>query len=265
MKETTVSFIGCGAMGSALVRAICKKHNPQLVAVSDAHGEKAQTLAKETGCRAVRTNAEAAAFGTYVFLAVKPAVIADIVHEIDGALQDDAVLVSMAAGVTLEKLRALTSKPIVRIMPNTPAQIAEGMIALCCTSDVPENKLADITSLLEHAGIVERVDETLFDCVTAVSGSGPAYVFLFIEALADAAVRCGMTRTQAYTYAAQTVKGAAAMVQQSGKTPAQLKDAVCSPGGTTIEALAALEKNGLRSAVFDAVKAAYERATTLGK
>ncbi|MBQ9494042.1 MAG: pyrroline-5-carboxylate reductase [Treponema sp.] len=263
-NKVTVSFIGCGAMGGALVRAICKKYNPQLVVVSDAHGESAQALAKETGCRAVRTNVEAASLGKYVFLAVKPAAIANVVREISDALQDEAALISMAAGVTLEKLRALTSKPIVRIMPNTPAQVAEGMIALCCTSDVPEHDVYAITTLLGHAGVVERVDETLFNCVTAVSGSGPAYVFLFIEALADAAVRCGMTRVQAYTYAAQTVKGAAVMVQQSEKTPAQLKDSVCSPGGTTIEALAALEKGGLRSTVFDAVKAAYERAIALG-
>jgi pyrroline-5-carboxylate reductase len=146
-----------------------------------------------------------------------------------------------------------------------PAQIGEAMTALCCGPDVKESDLADVTALLECAGKVERVDEKLMDCVTAVSGSGPAFVFMFIEALADAAVRFGMPRSQAYVYAAQTVKGSAAMVLEDERCPGALKDAVCSPAGTTIEGVAALEKDGFRNAVFDAVKAAHDKSASMGK
>ena len=139
------------------------------------------------------------------------------------------------------------------------------MTALAASGDVSEERVVAICTLLEASGKVERVDEKLMDCVTAVSGSGPAYAFVFIEALADAAVRSGMPRDAAYVYAAQTVKGAAAAVLASGKNPAALKDAVCSPGGTTIEGVAALEKGGFRSAVFDAVKAACEKSAAMGK
>jgi pyrroline-5-carboxylate reductase len=153
----------------------------------------------------------------------------------------------------------------IRIMPNTPAKICEGMTALCCGEDVCQERICEVTSLLEAAGKVEKVDEKLMDCVTAVSGSGPAYAFMFIEAMADAAVKFGMPRKQAYIYAAQTLKGAASMVLQEEQNPAALKDAVCSPAGTTIEAVAALEKYGFRNAVIEAVTAAHDKSVAMGK
>ncbi|MBQ9631033.1 MAG: pyrroline-5-carboxylate reductase, partial [Treponema sp.] len=143
---------------------------------------------------------------------------------------------------------------------NTPVQIGEGMTALCHSENISKDNLDTIIKILECSGRVEIVSESLFDAVTAVSGSGPAYAFVFIEALADAAVRCGLSRKQAYLYASQTLRGAASMVLQSGNSPAQLKDAVCSPGGTTIEALAALENGGFRASVYDAVQAAFEKS-----
>jgi pyrroline-5-carboxylate reductase len=260
-----VSVIGSGSMGGAIIRAICRKYDPETVLISAKHFEHAQSLASDVKCRAANSNSEAAAAGKYVFIAVKPAYVAEVMKEITGSLRSDAVVVSMAAGVTLEKLRSMTDRPLVRIMPNMPAQIGEAMTALSCGDDVKAEDLADITALLECAGKVEKVDEKLMDCVTAVSGSGPAYVFMFIEALADAAVRFGMPRKQAYIYAAQTVKGSAAMALADERCPAALKDAVCSPAGTTIEGVAALEKDGFRSAVFDAVKAAFDKSAALAK
>ena len=150
-------------------------------------------------------------------------------------------------------------------MPNMPAQISEGMTALCYKCDISESELSEVISLIEATGKVEVVDEKLMDCVTAVSGSGPAYAFMFIEAMADAAVKLGMPRKQAYTYAAQTLKGAATMALQDERNPAALKDAVCSPGGTTIEAVAALEKYGFRNAVIEAVTAAHDKSVAMGK
>jgi pyrroline-5-carboxylate reductase len=261
----TVSVIGCGSMGGAVVRAVCRKYDPKTVTVSAKHFEHAQETAFDVKCNAADSNAKAAAAGKYVFIAVKPAYIEEVMKEISGSLRQDAVIISMAAGVSLERLHAMTMVPVVRIMPNMPAQIGEAMTALCCGPDVKESDLADVTALLECAGKVERVDEKLMDCVTAVSGSGPAFVFMFIEALADAAVRFGMPRSQAYVYAAQTVKGSAAMVLEDERCPGALKDAVCSPAGTTIEGVAALEKDGFRNAVFDAVKAAHDKSASMGK
>lgn len=265
MKKITVSVIGCGAMGGAVIRALCKKIDPQSVKVSARHFEHAEAIAAETKCVAARTNTEAAQKSDYVFIAVKPAYVRSVIEEISGALKDDALVVSMAAGVPIEALRQACGKPVVRIMPNMPLSVGEGMTALAASSDVSKERIDAICTLLEASGKVERIDEKLMDCVTAVSGSGPAYAFVFIEALADAAVRSGMPRDAAYVYAAQTLKGAAAAVLAGGKNPAALKDAVCSPGGTTIEGVAALEKGGFRAAVFDAVKAACEKSSAMSR
>lgn len=198
-------------------------------------------------------------------MAVKPAFVKEALEEIKDALEKDTVIISMAAGVSLSQLREYLAAKYIRIMPNTPAKICEGMTALCCGEDVCQESVCEVTSLLEAAGKVEKVDEKLMDCVTAVSGSGPAYAFMFIEAMADAAVKFGMPRKQAYIYAAQTLKGAASMVLQEEQNPAALKDAVCSPAGTTIEAVAALEKYGFRNAVIEAVTAAHDKSVAMGK
>ena len=172
----------------------------------------------------------------------------------------------MAAGVKLEKLRAWAPKArFIRMMPNVCAQIGQAMTAISYNDNIMQEEAELAKEILSTAGKVEVVPEKLMDCVTAVSGSGPAFVFMFIEAMADAAVRCGMPRAQAYTYAAQTVYGSAGMVLESGKHPAVLKDMVCSPAGTTIEGVATLEKNGFRNAVIEAVTAACDRSIALGK
>lgn len=266
--NVNIACIGCGVMGGALVRAMTTVVGPKKITVSAKSFEEAKAFSDETKCNAVVSNAEAVKGAKFVFIAVKPAFVAEVLKEIAPALSDDAAVVSMAAGVKLESIQAALDgrkRTLIRIMPNMPAAIGEAMIALTSKSDAASEDVQTAKALLESAGKVEIVDEKLMDCVTAVSGSGPAFVFMFIEAMADAAVRLGMPRAQAYIYAAQTLKGSAAMALETGKHPGALKDAVCSPAGTTIEGVAALERNGFRNSVIEAVMAAYNRSAELGK
>ncbi len=267
LKNAKIACIGCGTMGGAVIGAVCKKLNAQNITITTGTFEHAENFAKKNGCYAAKTNREAVQGADIIFLAVKPNKINTILSEISPAIKKNAVIISMAAAVNLEKLTfaVKNTNQIIRIMPNMPASVGEAMTALCCSNQVFPENIAAVTKLLECSGKVEKVNEKLMDCVTAISGSGPAYVFMFIEAFADAAVRHGMPRKQAYTYAAQTVKGAAESVLVTGKGPAELKDQVCSPGGTTIAAVAALEKYGLRNAVIEGVKACYDKSVEMGK
>lgn len=260
-----ISCIGTGAMGGAIMRAICKKYDVKNIKVTDKNVELGKAFANETGATFVSTNKEVLD-ADYIFLAVKPQFLSDVFAEIAGNIPTNAVVISMAAGVKLEKLENWAPKArFVRMMPNVCAQIGQAMIAITYNENIKAEEAATVKEILSSAGKVEQVPEKLMDCVTAVSGSGPAFVFMFIEALADAAVRCGMPRSQAYTYAAQTVYGSAGMVLENGQHPAVLKDMVCSPAGTTIEGVAALEKNNFRNAVIEAVTAACDRSIALGK
>lgn len=260
-----ISCIGTGAMGGAIMRAICKKYDVKNIKITDKNVELGKAFANETGATFVSTNKEVLD-ADYIFLAVKPQFLSDVFAEIAGNIPTNAVVISMAAGVKLEKLENWAPKArFVRMMPNVCAQIGQAMIAITYNENIKAEEAATVKEILSSAGKVEQVPEKLMDCVTAVSGSGPAFVFMFIEALADAAVRCGMPRSQAYTYAAQTVYGSAGMVLENGQHPAVLKDMVCSPAGTTIEGVAALEKNNFRNAVIEAVTAACERSIALGK
>ena len=260
-----MACIGTGAMGGAIMRTVCNKFDPNNITVSNRTLEKGKSFANETGCRFADNNKDCIKDAKYIFIAVKPAFLSDLFAEIKNDIPSDAVIISMAAGVKIEKLESFAKARYVRIMPNVPAQIAKGMTALSCNDNINSEELSDITEILETAGKVEQVPEKLMDCVTGVSGSGPAFVFMFIEAMADAAVRCGMPRKQAYTYAAQTVMGSAALVLETGKHPGELKDSVTSPAGTTIEGVAALESNGMRNAVIEAVTASYNKSVSLGK
>ncbi len=260
-----ISIIGTGAMGGAIMRAICKKYDVKNIKVTDKNPELGKTFAQETGATFVPSNTEVLD-ADYIFLAVKPQFLADVFAEIAGNIRPESVIISMAAGVKLEALEDWAPKArFVRMMPNVCAQIGQAMTAITYKENIKPEEAMTVKEILSAAGKVEEVPEKLMDCVTAVSGSGPAFVFMFIEALADAAVRCGMPRAQAYTYAAQTVYGSAGMVLESGKHPAVLKDMVCSPAGTTIEGVAALERNNFRNAVIEAVTAACEKSSALGK
>ena len=260
-----IGCIGTGAMGGAIMRAVCTKYDVKQIKVTDKNTQMGKAFAEETGAVFVESNLEILDCD-YIFLAVKPQFLGDVFDEIADKIPTDAVVISMAAGVKIEKLEKFSPKTrFIRMMPNVCAQIGQAMTALSYNTNISQAEADTVTEILSSAGKVEVVPEKLMDCVTAVSGSGPAFVFMFIEALADAAVRCGMPRSQAYTYAAQTVYGSAGMVLESKKHPAVLKDMVCSPAGTTIEGVAALEKNGFRNAVNDAVTAACEKSIALGK
>lgn len=260
-----VAFIGTGNMGSALIKAACRALGPEQVIVSNRTFAKAETLARETGCQAVKTNREAAE-AEYIFLCVKPKLIRGVVEEIAASLPGKAV-VSVAAGVTLADLQGWVGAgvPVLRVMPNTPCAIGVGMTALCGGDTAKEEHFTEVEAILASTGRVERVEEGLFDAFSAVAGCGPAFMYPYIEALADGGVAAGLPRAKALMYAAQMALGAAAMVLETGDHPGKLKDDVCSPGGSTIAGVAELERHGLRAAAIDAVLAAWKKNGQLGK
>ncbi len=261
------AFIGCGNMGGALLRAAVKTLPPELVCVSNRSPEKAQRLAAETGAAAV-TNQEAAAQAEYVFLGVKPQMLPSLISDIGGILrgrEDSLVLVSMAAAVTTEKLTQMLGAeyPVIRIMPNTPVSVGAGMILYAPNARVDERQLSGFLEIMSRAGVLDRLEERLIDAGSAVSGCGPAFACMFMEALADGGVQCGLPRDKAMMYAAQMLLGSARLLLESGVHPGALKDAVCSPGGTTIVGVHELEKAAFRGAVSGAVIAAYEKTIEL--
>ena len=257
-------FIGCGNMGSAVARALCQATKDILL--SDRSG-RARAFAQEMGVR-YGTNEEILRSCSRVFLAVKPQMMAGVLAELQPLLREKKpLLITMAAGLTMERIQQLAgcALPVIRIMPNTPTAIGRGVVPYCCNGLVSRQELADWLADMSGCGIVDPLEETLMDAVSSLSGCGPAFVYLFLEALADGAVACGIPRAKALTYAAATLEGAAEMVLQTQQHPGALKDAVCSPGGSTIAGVRALEQHGFRGAVMDCVLAAYEKNQQLGK
>ena len=224
----------------------------------DAFGRAARALAAELGCAVAQDNRAAAAQAEYIVLCVKPQMMEGVLSELAPALGEGQAVVSIAAGVTLARLEGLlgSDRKIVRVMPNLPAMVLAGMSSLTPNAQVSVEECARVQELFESFGRAEVAPEHLIDAVIAASGSSPAYVCVFIEALADAAVAEGMPRAQAYTFAEQAVLGTAKYLLETGTHPAVLKDMVSSPAGTTIEAVAALEAGGFRAAVIDAARAA---------
>lgn len=261
------AFIGTGSMGGALVRAACRSIGADQVVIANRTAAKAEALAAETGCTAVPDGRAAVEAARYIFLGVKPHMVKDLLTELAPALDGGKVLVSMAAGLTTETLAGWVpaGTPVLRIMPNTPCSIGKGMTALCAAPGTAEEHLVAVEEILRASGRVERLEERLMDAFSAVAGCGPAYVYPFLEAMADGGVLAGLPRKQAVAFAAQTLLGAAALVLETGEHPGALKDAVCSPGGSTIEGVAALERHGFRAAVLDAVEAAWRKNAALGK
>ena len=259
-----IGFIGCGNMAKALIGGILKKGlvRPEDILASDRSEQARETAEKTYGIRVTEDNSRTAQEADYLILAVKPQFLADAISGFREAVREDAVILSLAPGKTLAWLEEQFGRPLhlVRTMPNTPAMAGEGMTALCPNGAVTEEEKRGAEEIFGSIGKTAFVAENLMDTVTGVSGSSPAYVFIFIEALADAAVEGGMPRAQAYQFAAQSVLGSAKLVLESGRHPADLKDMVCSPGGTTIEAVRVLEKNGFRSAVIEATAACIEKS-----
>ncbi len=253
-------FIGCGSMGSAIAGAIHKKTDSLMV--SDRSGR-----AKALGY-AYASPQEVARTCDRLFLAVKPQMMPGVLAGLREILAEKKpLLISMAAGLSLERLAQLAGGvyPMIRIMPNTPAAIGKGVTLYCRNALVSDEILADFLADMACSGKTVALEERLFDAGTSLSGCGPAYCYLFLEAMADGAVACGIPRAAALELAAATMEGAAAMVSQTGCHPAVLRDAVCSPGGSTIAGVTALEQEGARHAAISAVLAANRRNRELGK
>ena len=253
-----LGFIGTGNMAGAIMGGIIKNQifRPEEIIGADI-SEAGREKTKEAYGIEVTGDNRKAADSEVLILSVKPQYYADAIAEIKDCVRDDQLVITIAPGKTLAWLEEQFGKPvkIVRTMPNTPALVGEGMTAACVNQYVTEEEKAYALKILSSFGKVELVPEHLIDAVVAVSGSAPAYVFMFIEAMADAAVAEGMPRAQAYEFAAQAVYGSAKMVLETEKHPGELKDMVCSPAGTTIEAVRVLEEKGLRSAVIEAMRA----------
>ena len=266
MSFRQIGFIGCGNMGAALARACARETRNILLA--DHHMERTAALAGELDV-GVAGNETVARSCELIFLGMKPQAMPEALKELSPVLarrRDRFLVVSMAAGVTMARVRELLGLdcPVIRIMPNTPVSIGEGML-LWCSDGLSEEEKLSFRHLMRGAGAMEALDEGLMDAGSAVSGCGPAFACAFIEALADGGVACGLPRDKALRCAAQMLAGAARLVLESGKHPGVLKDEVCSPGGSTIQGVLALEEGGFRGVVMDAVIAAYEKTMSLGK
>ncbi len=263
-----IGFIGCGNMGAALARAVCRMADPGCVLLANRGAEKAAALAAELGCR-VADNAAVARTCDLIFLGVKPQVMPEVLRELAPILaqrRDRFVLVSMAAGLTTEAIQAMAggAYPVIRVMPNTPVSVGVGVVQMCASRATAEEQ-AEFQRLLSAAGLVDPIPEELIDAASAVSGCGPAFLCLVMEALADGGVACGLPRDKAHRYAAQTMAGVGKLALETGEHPGVLKDKVCSPGGTTIQGVRALERGGVRSACMEAVLAAHETTLELKK
>ena len=257
-------FLGCGNMGGAIARALSKK--TKNIAVSDRSG-KAKQLAQELGV-AYSDNASIASSCDRIFLAVKPHMMKDMLLPLQDTLaKRKPLLTTMAAGLEIRQIEefAGTYLPVIRIMPNTPTSVGKGVIPYCANDLVAEDMKVDWLEDMEMCGLLDPLEERLMDAASALSGSGPAYLYLMLEAMADGGVACGLPRAKALDYAAMTMAGAAEIYLSTHTHPGSLKDAVCSPGGSTIAGVRVLEERGFRGAAMDCVCAAYAKNKELGK
>lgn len=264
-----IAFLGTGAMGSALVRAVAGTGlvPPSQVYLHDLQPSLAQALAAETAAQQVDSNPAAVEQARTVVLCVKPAQVPEVLEEISPVITPAHLVISIAAGVRISRLEALLPPEVgvIRVMPNIAATVGEAASVLSPGRSVSPEQREVAEAIFSAAGRVEWADEQLLDAVTGVSGSGLAYAFLFAEAMADGGVRAGLPRALSLRLAAQILKGAGVMLLETGEHPGVLKDRVTSPGGTTIEAIAALESGGFRAAVIEAVTAAWRRSQELGQ
>lgn len=262
-----LGFIGCGNMASAMIGGIIAKglYKAEDIIVSDVSEASLKTAKENLKVNVTLDNKEVVAKAEVIILSVKPQFYEEVIEGISKAVKEEQLVITIAPGKTLKWLDETFGKPmkLIRCMPNTPALVGEGITGVCPNENVTEEELKKAGEILNCFGSFEVVPEHLMDVVVSVSGSSPAYVFLFIEAMADAAVADGMPRAQAYKFAAQAVLGSAKMVLETGKHPGELKDMVCSPAGTTIEAVRVLEEKGFRSSVIEAMKACAEKSRAL--
>ena len=264
----TIGFIGLGNMGGAIIGGIVKSglFAPADIYGSDKSSQMADSVKEKYGINICKDNIELAKKVDIIVLAIKPVFAQEVIREIAKATPEQTLIISIMAGKTLEFIQknfGSDKAKIIRTMPNTPALVGEGCTAISPNANVSEDETELALKIMRSFGKASVVPERLMDAVCALSGSSPAFVFMFMEALADGAVRCGMPRAQAYMFAAQTVMGSAKLMLETGRHPGDLKDMVSSPGGTTIEGVKTLEEKGFRSAVIDAVVAACEKSGKL--
>lgn len=255
-------FIGMGNMGYAIMKGLLKTCAPKEIVFSSAHEEKMEKITADTKVPHVSSNAECAKAAKYLVLAVKPQVLPKVFEEIRDVVTKEQVIISIAAGYARKDIEEGLGGEVrvVRSMPNTPAMVGEGMTGVTMDSSLfTEEEKEVVSDFFTSFGKMELVEEKLMDVVGSASGCSPAYAYMFIEALADGCVRNGLPRQAAYQMVAQAVLGSAKMVLETGKHPGELKDMVCSPGGTTIEGLAILEQRGFRGAVIEACDANYQK------
>lgn len=263
-----IGFIGAGNMGLPMIIGALGVFGTESILFTSKREERKEFVRQKTGVSYTKDNKSLAEACQYIILAVKPQFFGEVYEDIKGSLRSDHIIISIAAGITIDSIKqALGEKVrVVRAMPNTPALVGEGMSALCFSKDEYSDEEKElINTFFQSFGKFEIFDESLMNSVVCASGSSPAYVYMFIEALADSAVKYGIPRDKAYKLTAQAVLGAAKMVLETGEHPGKLKDQVCSPGGTTIAAVEALEEYGFRNAVMKATDACYERSVSLNK
>lgn len=267
--DKKIGFIGCGNMGQAILEGMIASGQvlPGNIWVYTPSIDKVAAIREKFGINAAESAQQVAQVADIIFGAVKPNIMLKVMSEVNSSLNKESVVISIAAGVTLDTLATVLGhdRKIIRAMPNTPALVNAGMTSITPNSLVTPEDISDAINIFRTFGQAEVVSEALINAVVGVSGSAPAYVFMFIEAMADAAVLGGMPRQQAYRFAAQTLIGSAKMVMETGTHPGELKDKVCSPGGTTIEAVRVLEEKGFRSAVIEAMVKCMAKSEQLSK
>jgi pyrroline-5-carboxylate reductase len=259
-------FIGAGNMGYPLLKAAIRTFGNEEVVYTDASPERSRFVMNDTGVAFAEDNLAVVKQCKYLVLAVKPQFFPQVLEQIKGAITKEHVVISIAAGISIDKIKGAISNSvrIVRAMPNTPAMVSKGMTGICYSKDsFTEEEMQVVDRFFCSFGKYEVFEERLMNAVICANGSSPAYVYMFMEALADSVVSYGIPREKAYTLVAQSVLGAASMVLETGEHPGKLKDNVCSPGGTTIAAVKALEEYGLRNAVMKASDACYDKAVAL--
>lgn len=265
----TIAFIGTGNIGSAMIRGLLHANilPPQKIIASNRTKEKLQTLHNQTHITMAKDNIEAVRKADYIFLCVEPKMFKTVAREIGDAVTQDKLIISVAASVSMQELHELFSphRRILRIMPNTPILVGEGLTMVCKNDAVWQEDLENVKTLLRAFSDVEVLDEKYINAFTALAASSPAFIYILIEAMADAAVSMGLSRERSYRIVAKAVLGSAKMVLETGKHPGELKDMVTSPAGTTIEALASLEKTGFRSSIIEALKVGEAKCSQIEK
>ena len=263
-----IGFIGAGKMAQAMIAGIIQSNQitRENIMASSATEKTRMAVSEKYAINVSLNNKDVARFADILILAVKPSQHLEIIDEIKKEINPHTIIVTIAAGITLADIERLFGLPVktVRTMPNTPSLVGEGMTALCANKSMNEIEIEAVEQLLQCFGQTERLEENLMDAVPSISGSSPAYVYMLIEAMADGGVRQGIPRDKAYRLAAQAVLGAAKMVLETDRHPGELKDQVCTPGGATIEAVAALEREQFRGSILAAMESCTSKVKNLG-